>query len=161
MKFCICSFGFQFGAWLALLAAFIAGCRTASTLPPQNLDAPGWTVLHGQAVWQPPNGRPEIAGDLLMATNVSGDYFINFSKSPFVLATAEVESQQWEIRFGDDRYAWSGGGTPPDKFLWFQLPRAMLGEQTTDDWKFERESGNLWRLQNPHTGEKLEGEFFQ
>jgi hypothetical protein len=128
-------------------------------LPPQNLNAPGWTVLRGQAVWKQPNNS-EIAGDLVLATNVGGDCFVAFSKSPFIIATAQIEGEQWEIRFGDDKYAWSGGGIPPARFIWFQLPPALLGEQLTDGWKFDGATTNLWRLQNPHTGETLSGEFF-
>jgi hypothetical protein len=153
--------GILISSFFILPLAIICGCKTSAPLPPQNLSAPGWTVLRGQAVWKPPHNRPEIAGDLVMATNANGNFFIAFQKTPFVLATAQVEDQQWEIRFGDDKYAWRGGGVPPDKFIWFQLPRVMLDKNATDDWKFDRESGNLWRLQNPNTGEALEGEFFQ
>ena len=117
--------------------------------------------MRGQAVWSPPQNGREIAGDLILATNVNGNFFIAFSKTPLVIATAEVEDGQWEIRFGDDQYAWRGGGTPPDRFIWFQLSRALLGGDLTDGWKFDRAIGSLWRLQNARTGEKLEGEFFQ
>ncbi len=126
-----------------------------------NLSSPGWTVLRGQAIWQPPKNGKEIAGDLILATNENGNFFIQFSKTPFTIATAEAEDQQWEIRFGNDKYAWRGGGAPPDRFLWFQLPPALLDTNLTGDWKFERDSGKLWRLKNVRTGEKLEGQFFQ
>lgn len=145
----------------ALAAIIGAGCKTPTSLPPQDLNAPGWTILRGQAVWKPPHNRPEVAGDLLMATNASGNFFIVFSKSPFVIATAQVENEQWEIRFSDEKYAWRGGGIPPDRFIWFQLPHALLGERLTDDWQFNDSVSNLWRLQDTRTGEKLEGEFFQ
>lgn len=146
---------------LILISQFCAGCKTPSSMPPANLSAPGWTVLRGQAIWSPPRDRPEIAGDLILATNVDGSFLIQFSKSPLTLATAQVENNEWEIRLGNDKYAWRGGGVPPDRFLWFQLPRALLGQPMTDDWKFDRSVEGLWRLQNSKTHEKLEGEFFQ
>ncbi|HXE43114.1 MAG TPA: hypothetical protein VN516_08825, partial [Candidatus Baltobacteraceae bacterium] len=104
--------------------------------------------------------RKEMAGDLILATNANGNFFIQFSKTPFTLATAEVQDNQWEIKFGADKYALRGGGTPPVDILWFQLPPALLGNDLTDDWKLERSSGNLWRLKNSQTGETLAGQFF-
>ncbi|HZF01790.1 MAG TPA: hypothetical protein VE344_07840 [Methylomirabilota bacterium] len=145
---------------LFLIAVLVTGCKTATPLPPMDLSASGWRVQQGQAIWKPPQNRPELAGDLILATNANGNYFIQFSKTPFSIVTAEVEDEQWEIRFGEDKYAWRGGGIPPDHFLWFQLPRAFLGEDLNDGWKFERGFGNLWRLENPETGETFSGEFF-
>jgi hypothetical protein len=146
---------------LALMAIiFCVGCKTTTVLPPMDLSASGWTILRGQAIWKPPQNRPELAGDLIVATNANGNYFIQFSKTPFSIVTAEAQNNEWEIRFGENKYAWRGGGTPPDHFLWFQLPRAFLGENLNDGWKFERGFGNLWHLENPETGETLAGEFF-
>jgi len=125
-----------------------------------DLSQPGWKVLHGQALWTPPQNRPELAGDLILATNANGNFFIQFSKTPFVLATAGYEDGEWEMQFGADKYAWRGSGRPPDRFIWFQLPRALRNEELTGGWKFERGFGNLWRLQDPKTGETLAGEFF-
>ncbi|MBU6408746.1 MAG: hypothetical protein KGR98_00020 [Verrucomicrobia bacterium] len=146
---------------LAALSAMICvSCRTVQPLPPADLAAPGWRVLHGQAVWTPPDHRPELVGDLVLATNDNGNFFIQFSKTPFVLATAEVENGQWEIQFGAGKFAWRGSGRPSDRFLWFQLPPALGGAALPDDWQFERGIDNMWRLKNPRTGETLQGEFF-
>ena len=79
---------------------------------------------------------------------------------PFTLATAQISGGQWQIEFGADKFSWQGRGTPPDRFAWFQLPRALLGESNGGNWKFTRAENNSWRLENPHTGETLEGEFF-
>jgi hypothetical protein len=145
----------------ALLLIFDAGCRTASPLPAADFSAPGWRVQQGQAVWQPLPGRPELAGDLLLATNMDGDFFIQFSKVPFPLATAQVADGQWQIEFGADQYHWHGRGTPPNRFGWFQLPRSLRDENTGGNWRLTRAGTNSWRLENTHTGETLAGEFFQ
>jgi hypothetical protein len=137
-----------------------AGCRTIPPLPPTDFSAPGWRVQQGQAVWKPSQNRPELAGDLLLATNTNGDFFIQFSKMPFPLATARVSGGRWQIEFGADKYSWHGHGNPPDRFAWFQLPRALLEANIGGDWQFTRVETNSWRLENSHTGESLEGEFF-
>jgi hypothetical protein len=149
------------GASLALLIAVLAaGCRTAPPLPPADFSAPGWRVQQGQAVWKPSSSRPELAGDLLLATNANGNFFVQFSKIPFPLATAQMSGGQWQIEFGADRFSCHGNGTPPDRFVWFQLPQALLGENLHGDWHFQNAMTNSWRLENAHTGETLEGEFF-
>jgi hypothetical protein len=149
------------GASLALLiVVFIVGCRTTPPLPPADFSAPGWRVRQGQAVWKPSQDRPELAGDLLFATNINRNFFIQFSKAPFPLATAQIFGHQWWIEFGADKYSWHGSGSPPNRFVWFQLPRAFLGENLDGNWHFENVMTNSWRLENAHTGEILEGDFF-
>ena len=144
----------------ALLLAFCPGCHTAISLPPADFSAPGWRVQSGQAVWKPSSSRPELAGDLVLATNVNGNFFIQFSKMPFPLATAQVAGDQWQIEFGADKYSWHGCGTPPNRFGWFELPRALLDPNLDRNWRFTRVETNSFRLENSHTGETLEGEFF-
>jgi hypothetical protein len=146
--------------WPALALMLCAGCRTTSLLPPADFSAPGWHVQQGQAVWKPPQGRPELAGDLLLATNVNGNFFLQFSKIPFPLATAQVSGEEWQIEFGADKYSWHGRGAPPERFIWFQLPSALLGANLAGRWQFANTTNNTWRLQNPHTDEMLEGAFF-
>jgi len=145
--------------FLLLTAVVAFGCRT-EPLAPADFSASGWRVRQGQAVWKPSSSRSELAGDLLLATNANGNFFVQFSKMPFPLATAQISDGQWQIEFGADRFSWHGNGTPPDRFVWFQLPRALLGENLHGDWHFQNAMTNSWRLENPHTGETLEGEFF-
>jgi hypothetical protein len=111
-------------------------------------------------VWKPSRSRPELAGDLLLATNANGGYVVQFSKTPFTLATAQVESGAWQINFGDGKFSWSGHGSPPKRFAWFQLPPAMAAMKPARPWKFTPRSDGSWRLENSHTGEALEGDFF-
>jgi hypothetical protein len=146
---------------LSILALILcAGCRTSPPPAPADFSAPGWRVQQGQAVWKSSQNRPEVAGDLLLATNANGDFFVQFSKMPFPLATAQVSGNQWQIEFGADKYSWRGHGNPPNRFAWFQLPRALIDANIGGNWQFTRVETNLWRLENLHTGESLEGEFF-
>jgi hypothetical protein len=146
---------------LVLLAlAFCVSCRTAVPLPPVDFSAPGWGVRQGQAVWKPPGHRPELAGDLLLATNRDGSFFVQLTKNPFTLVTAERLGDRWRIEFGANEHAWGGPGRPPARFGWFLLPGALRDGTTPNPWRFETVNTNSWRLENPTTGERLEGGFF-
>jgi hypothetical protein len=145
---------------LILVVALCAGCGSAVRLPPVNLSQPGWRAQQGQAVWKPPGPRPEITGDLLLATNINGDFFVQFSKAPFTVATAQAYGGDWQIQFGVHEYHRSGRGAPPRRFSWFELPRALAGMPPGPLWKFEREPDGEWRLENTFSGETLEGRFF-
>jgi hypothetical protein len=144
----------------AVAVLLCVSCRTAAPLPPADFSAPGWHVQQGQAVWKPAKSRPELAGDLLVATNNSGDYMIQFSKTPFMLATAQVASNTWRIQFGNGQFSWSGHGNPPARFSWFQLPRCLNGAPPARPWKVSRKPDDSWHLENPRTGEALEGVLF-
>jgi hypothetical protein len=121
------------------------------------LSQPGWHVRQGQAVWQPPGDRPELSGDLLVATRDNGDSFIQFSKNPFPMATAQTTSGRWRVEFGSGTYTFGGIGQPPDRFPWFELGPALAGVHLTTPWHFEHTSTNNWKLWNHRTGETLEG----
>jgi hypothetical protein len=147
-------------ALLAFGLTLCVSCRTARPLPPADFSSPGWSVCQGQAVWKPSKNRPELAGDLLLATNINGNYVIQFSKTPFTLASAQVAEGTWQIKFGGGRHSWSGRGAPPARFVWFQLPRALVATEPPPPWKFTRRQDNSWRMENTRTGEILEGVFF-
>ena len=147
------------GALLVLLAVLVAGCRTAPPLPPADFSAPGWRVQQGQAVWKPGSRRPELAGELLVATNHSGAMLVQFLKDPFPLATAQTTAESWQIHFAAGRRSWRGRWPPPGLFLWFHLPAALRDESLKRPWKFSR-TADSWRLENARSGEWLEGGFF-
>lgn len=149
-------FIFSYSALLLLLGA---GCTTR-LLPPADFSAPGWTVQRGQAVWKPSFNRPELAGDLLLAINLNGNFFVQLNKMPFPLVTAQVSGNEWRIEFSANKFSWRGHGAPPERFAWFELPHALRDGKTGDNWKFTRVETNSFRLDNPRTGEHLEGEFF-
>ncbi len=142
------------------LLALCVSCRTGPPLPPADFSSPGWKVQQGQAVWKPSKKRPELAGDLLLATNANGNDVVQFSKTPFSLASAQVADGAWQIEFGGGRYLWRGRGAPPARFIWFQLPRALNGVEPPRPWKFTLQAGGSWRLENTRTGEFLEGTLF-
>jgi hypothetical protein len=133
-------------------------CRTVPSLPPADFSSPGWQLRQGQAVWKPPGGRPELAGDLLLAVNTNGSYVIQFSKTPFTLASAQVADGRWQIELAG--HSWRGQGAPPRRFLWFQLSRGLAGLTAATPWRFTSRADHSWRLDNAGTGEFLEGQFF-
>jgi hypothetical protein len=136
-----------------------AGCTTTPPPPPADFSAPGWTIQTGQAIWKSAANHAELNGDLLLATNVNGHSFLQFSKMPFPLVTAQDSGGQWQIEFGANQYAWHGRGAPPLRFGWFQLPRTLLGAAPDAPWRFTPGTNSLWRLENPDTGETVEGAF--
>lgn len=156
------SAGLHPGAFLLLaVALLLSGCRTPPPLPPADLAAPGWRVQQGQAVWKPTRSRPELAGELVLATRTNGDFFVQLAKTPFSLATAQVLNDRWQIEFGNSERRWGGRGEPPSRFVWFQLPRALASKSLDKHWRFTQPAPNSWRLENSRTGETLEGGFFQ
>jgi hypothetical protein len=146
--------------FLPLIALLLCGCRSLPPLPPADLSAPDWRIQQGQAVWKPPGSRPELTGELLLATRTNGDFVVQFSKTPFNLATAQSVNGQWQIEFGQDERRRSGRGKAPFYLGWLHLPRALAGETLGKSWRFTRPTAELWRLENSRTGESLEGGFF-
>lgn len=154
-------------SWSAIFADIFIGllllecisCRTGAPLAPADLSLPGWQLRQGQAVWKPSRDRPELAGDLLLAVNTNGDYLVQFSKTPFTLASAELRGSRWQIAFGPR--AWSGRGAPPTRFVWFQLAPLIEGKRVAAPWHATRLADQSWRLENSGAGEFLEGQFFQ
>jgi hypothetical protein len=147
-------------AWCALGFLLCVSCRTGAPLPPADFSAPGWSLRQGQAVWKPLKDRPELAGDLLLAVNTNGNYVVQFTKTPFALASAEVSDGRWRIDFGSGQHVWGGRGVPPGRFVWFQLAPALAGQAPGAPWTFAQHTDHSWRLENARTGESLEGVFF-
>ena len=143
-----------------ILTCLCISCRSIPTLPPVDLSSPGWRLQQGQAVWKPTKNRPELTGEILLATRSSGEFFVQFSKTPFTLATAQLMNGQWQIAFGSGDQSWNGRGEPPSRFAWFQLRPALAGTPLSRDWQFEHVGTNAWRLENRRTGESLQGAFF-
>jgi len=159
----------------------LCGCRTPAT-PAIDLSDPAWRIHQGQAVWVSPNpkGQSEgVAGELLLATQSDGSCWVQFAKPPFSLVTAQRTPKHWTITFQQGRQRYGASGSPPAKLIWFQLPRALTvisggqsssgtgispvraethGRESLDSpWKFQRNDDDTWLLENPKTGERLEG----
>jgi hypothetical protein len=141
-----------------LLASGVAGCRTVPRLPVVDLKEPGWTVHRGQAVWHLPQGRPELAGELLVATRENGRSWVQFSKTPFPLLTAQADSERWQVEFPPQNKHYSGRGQPPRRLIWLYLPRVLSGQAPPQGWSWHQDA-NGWRLENHPNGESLEGYF--
>src|SRR5262245_61422206 len=82
--------------FLVLAISTLTACRTVP-LPPANLAEPGWVLREGQAVWRPNREAPELAGDILLATNISGRTFVQFTKTPFPLVIVQSTTNSWQI----------------------------------------------------------------
>ena len=142
-----------------LLLVLFCGCR--STPPPSvDLSQPVWTVQQGQAVWTvspAKKGGDGVAGEVLLATQSDGSCWVQFSKPPFNLFTAQRTPQQWHIDFKQGFKRYSGRGAPPSRLIWFQLARAVRGDPVDAPWQFNRHEDNSWQLTNSTTRERLEG----
>lgn len=146
---------------LGLLQILLAGCSSLSRpLPPVDLSQPGWSVHQGQAVWTLPHHEREIAGEVLVATGPQGGSFVQFSKSPFTLVTGQTTRRHWQVEFPPQNKHYAGPGTPPKRLMWLYLGRVLAGQPPPDHWTWTNKTGN-WDLENPGTGEKIEGFFNQ
>ena len=139
-----------------LLALLTTSCAT-SPLPPADLEAPGWQVRHGQAVWRPRRDAAELAGELLVATHPDGDFVVNFSKPPLDLVVARRSGTRWQIDYPLEARRLAGHGAPPARLLWLHLADALSGRPTRPPVTFEPSARRTWRLSNPKTGESIEG----
>ena len=143
-----------------LAVLIVAGaCQSLPPLPRVNLEEAGWTVRQGQAVWHPRPDAPEIAGDIIVATNPDGRAFVQFSKSPLSLAVAQKTRASWEIEFPMQHRRYAGRGRPPARLLWLQLPDALTHKTLAKPWSWQLLPDDHWQLENPKTGESLEGYF--
>src|ERR1700690_567091 len=142
----------------ALLAVLLlaAGCQT-STTSLFTAAGPGWRVQEGQALWRPRHGYPELAGDLVAVSDQNGRCLLQFSKTPLLLASAQVTRTNWLIQFPPQEMSFAGRGKPPARFLLLHLPAALAGEPLPGQLRFETKPDQSWRLENVRSGESLEG----
>ena len=150
---------FRPALWLALLnvVMFSSGCRTTTETSLFTASGPGWHVQEGQALWRPRRGYPELAGDLVAVSDQNGRCLLQFSKTPLLLASAQVTRTNWLIRFPPQEMSFAGRGKPPTRFLLLYLPAALAGEPLPQRLKFENKPDKSWRLENVRSGESLEG----
>lgn len=135
--------------------AILVGCRTAPP-PPANFSEPGWKVRQGQAVWRGEHGASEIAGELLVATHTNGRVYVQFTKTPMTLVSAQSTGTRWFINFPPNGQ-WDGFGPPPSRVIWLHLAKFLDGSPPPSRWSWERKDDQSWRLENRATGESLEG----
>ena len=142
----------------ALLAVLllVTGCQT-STPSLFTAAGPGWRMQEGQALWRPRRGYPELAGDLVAVSDQNGRCLLQFSKTPLLLASAQVTRTNWLIQFPPQEMSFAGRGKPPPRFLLLHLPAALAGEPLPGQLRFETKPDRSWRLENVRSGESLEG----
>jgi hypothetical protein len=144
-------------SWLvgaSVMVMIAGGCATARPMPQVNLEAPGWSLWTGQAVWQPPGERPRVAGELVAARNVNGDVLVSFSKPPFPVFTAQTAGSLWRLDI-TGRRSYGGSGRPPKRFVWFWLPAMLDGGPAPGRWQLERPFDDELLLVNQRSGESI------
>lgn len=146
--------------WLLLLVGLlgVSGCQTTRKSL-FSAGGPGWEVQQGQALWRPKKGLPEFGGDLVLATNADGRCLIQFDKTPLTMVAVQTTTNRWLIRFPQQQMGFSGHGSGSTRFAWLYLPAALAGKPLPKVFHFERRPDGGWRLENPKTGESLEGFF--
>ena len=143
--------------WWCLALALLLGCRTAPPFGPLNLSAPGWQARTGQAIWKPDRSKPEIVGDLLIASDPNGNAYLQFSKA-FPIVSARLGGNRWEVEFPPQNKRYSAPGNPPARVGWLQLLRGITGGEVNHRWGFERTDNSL-TLTNSRSGESIEAHF--
>ena len=88
----------------------------------------------------------------------NGRAFVQFTKTPFPFVIAQVTTNVWQIESPTQNRTYSGHGSPPDRVIWFQPPRAMAGKSLPKRWHWKNDGAN-WTLENPSSGERLNGYF--
>ncbi|MGA2866514.1 MAG: hypothetical protein ABSF95_18730 [Verrucomicrobiota bacterium] len=142
--------------WLAALVLLAGGCLAGRPVIP-SAAGPGWQVQQGQALWRPNRHRPELAGELVMASHGEAACSLEFSKAPFPLVRAQTTRTNWFIQFPAQHIGLRGGGAPPARFAWLHLHAALAGQSLPPALRFERKPAGGWRLVNTRSGESLEG----
>jgi hypothetical protein len=135
----------------------LAGCQSPRPWAPLDLSTPGWSVQHGQIVWQPQTRATDLAGELILATHPDCRSMVQFSKNPFPILSAQTGPDGWQIIFTPENRTVTGRGRPPARFIWLRLPAILQGEKPPRNWSFEWTGPTSWKLHNRVSGEILEG----
>jgi hypothetical protein len=144
-------------ALLLIVLWFAPACQTRGPLEPVNLQAPGWTLREGQAIWRTSRSGPELAGDLLLATRNNSSFYVQFSKGPIPLITSQSSAGGWSVQLPAQNKRYSGRHPPPGRLIFLQLARLVAGNHPPNGWSWRHEENGRWKLENPRTGESVEG----
>jgi hypothetical protein len=145
------------GLALCFLLGGLSACRTPPQCPPTDLSEAGWRIRHGQAVWRPAVAQPETAGELMLATHTDGRWVLQFSKTPFLIASAQSSPTQWRIEFPLLRRSWSGVSAPPTHLGWMQFYGAQAGATLPSAWRWHQAEDGQFRLESLRSGETMSG----
>ena len=132
-----------------------SGCRTAPKLAPLNLSEPGWQLRQGQALWRGKKDAPEIAGEVILATNANRRAFIQFLKNPLPLVTAQITPEAWQIEFIPEKRHFGGRGIPPRQLLWLHLLSALQLAPLPQGIEFAKTPDGAVRIQTKESGESI------
>ena len=139
-----------------VLALGLAGCAMPPSAPP-DVGTGEWSLRQGQAVWRPRRAGPELAGDLILGTHSCGDFLVEFSKPPLTLVSAHRTGARWEVGFPSQGRRVRGRGGGSDRLLWSRLPDALAGKPVPERLRFSPVGPEGWWIENPRTGERIEG----
>jgi hypothetical protein len=145
-------------ALLAVAALSICGCATPRPFPAVDLASTGWQTRTGQAIWRPERAKPEIVGDLIVATHPVQGGYIQFSKA-LPIAEGQVRNDAWQIEFPPQNKRYAGRGSPPKQIVWLQLLAMLKGSDASANWRIEKSRENEWLMEERRTGERLEVHF--
>ena len=149
---------FRRAPWVLLVAICCLALAACRTTPPPVVDfsEPGWTPRAGQAVWRPRAGQPDVAGELLVAANADGRWWIEFSKPPLPLVVVMRDTAGWRLK-STIHGEFKGRGTPPGHTAWLVLADCLAAKMPPRGWAFTAREGGAWELANAATGESLRG----
>jgi hypothetical protein len=108
-------------------------------------------------VWRSKKDAPEIAGELVVATNPDGDSFVQFTKTPLPFFTAQATKKSWQLHAIPENKTFRGRGKPPARIPWLWIPRGLAGETPPEPLAWQTLTNGNWRIENRKTGESLEG----
>jgi hypothetical protein len=142
------------------IALILGGCAAlpAAHLPALDTSASGWTVRQGQALWRTENGKPEIAGDVVLSSNPQAGSFIQFSKT-LPIVSGRIAPEGWEFSAVPQNKHYSGRAKPPRRIVWLQLLRVLEGQEISNRWTVAKPSPDYILLEDLDSGERLEVRF--
>ncbi len=112
-------------------------------------------MQQGQALWRSKKDAPEIAGEVILATNTNGRAFIQFLKNPLPLVTAQISPQGWQIEFIAEKRQFGGRGIPPKQLLWLHLLSGLEHTPMPSGLEFGKIPEGGLRIGNKGTGESI------
>jgi hypothetical protein len=139
---------------LGVLSALALGCQ-APRFGAIDLAQPDWKLRTGQAVWKPDRDKPEIVGDLLLATRANGEGYLQFSKA-LPIVTARLDPEGWEVEFPPQQRRYAARSAPPARIVWLGVLRHATGLPPASAWRLTESSAGEQLWERHSTGERLE-----
>jgi hypothetical protein len=98
-----------------------------------------------------------VAGELTVARSLSGRAVAEFSKPPLPVVVAVSWFEGWAIEFAGGERTFSGKGDTRFQYSWLVLLEALQKRSAPPGWTWTGEPIGKWSLENPKTGERLQG----